>query len=472
MTDQTWRGSWWIAGEEVDAQPGTLTISPFGEIKLDLVGGFDLSIRTPLEGGYSISALDRRPPLVYGLCAEMKITLVDCQTIHMSGAIFGTPQHHELTASRALVGTHLSDVDSAEFAQVQLQIENLFPWLQINSLEQRIDIDGECASAHILKSSPLTAKVDEWEIEAWVWSKGFHFEYERNSASVIGEVEAYLTIRPSRPVSYRGFDDVSKALMDLITLASGEASGIISSTLIHVETTEVRVGPEPKDVRDMPISVQSFGQHVHKAKPDAAPQSSRNFRFTCASSSFQELVERWIPLRLSALGGCNVRFGLDYARPGFTETRLLSIAIAAEAFHRDLYGDSSRMPEAQYRLLKRTLLAALIDSEERDWLASHLHNDGDTYRSRILALARSPLESATSVIIDDRDQWADDLVKARNGLAHTAGAQAGTFDIFLLTEQTIFLIDLVLMHELGLSGDVLTAAANGNEFLASLRRDR
>ena len=469
MGDQLWRGTWWIAGEDAEPQLGTLSISPTGKIKLDLIGGFDLSVQSPIEGGVAISALDRRPPLVYGLCASKKITLVDCQTSHLTGAFIGIPDYHQLTAGRALVGTHLSDVDAPEFLEAQFRIENLLSWLQISGLEQRIDVDGESASAHILRSEPLKAAVDGWEVEAWVWSKGFRFEQHRNTASVVGEIEAYLTVKPDHPVSYRGFDDIAKALMDLITLASGEASGMIGSTLVHVDTTEIRVGPGSSDVRDMPISVDSFGQYVHKSRPDDAPQTAHRFRFTCATASFSDLVALWIPLRLRALGGCNVRFGLEYSRPGFTETRLLSIAVAAEAFHRDIYGDPARMEKQKFRKLKDTALGALQDPVERGWLNDHLHNDGETYRNRLLDLVERPASIAVDLIIHNKAKWADDLVRARNGLAHSAGTNAKTIDIFALTETTIFLLDLVLMHELGLSEDTQVVAARSNEFLSSLQ---
>ena len=55
MCNQLWRGIWWVAGENAEPRPGTMSMSPTGKIELDLIGGFDLSVRTPIEGGVAIS---------------------------------------------------------------------------------------------------------------------------------------------------------------------------------------------------------------------------------------------------------------------------------------------------------------------------------------------------------------------------------------------------------------------------------
>lgn len=58
-----------------------------------------------------------------------------------------------------------------------------------------------------------------------------------------------------------------------------------------------------------------------------------DFRFTCDDISFEDAIPRWLTIREEAETACNVFVGMQYARPGYTETRLLLSAITAEGFH-------------------------------------------------------------------------------------------------------------------------------------------
>lgn len=451
-------------------QPGVLTVAADGDVTLELIGGFDFSVRTATDDGEIIGLGEQTTPIVQGLCAGVKVTLVDVVTTRIEGMQFGhgTSNFHRLAARRALVGMHLDDVSAPVFSSATFRYENLLVWLNTHGLEQKVTGDGDVATARIVKTEPRVAHVEGWTVEATLWSSGFHFETRRDTASLVGETQPYIDVTAPSPVSYLGFDDMSKALMDLLTLASGEACGVITSSLASTETREIRTGPNPDDSTAVPITAEVYGQYVHKSRPDDKPQNAHRFLFTCAAKPFSELISQWIPLRAKAIAGCNVLFGLLYARPGFTETRLLSTAVASEAIHRDLFGSATPIDPFHFKSLKQTMLDTISDNSERDWVNARLHNN-PSYLDRLLDLAERPSQPAVNEIIPDRAKWARSLRDARNGLAHNANGSAGTVDIFALTETTIFLLYLVLMKELGLSDEIQLKAAQDNELLASLR---
>ena len=473
MTERTWHGHWWIPGREDDGrQPGTLTVSADGEIILTLVGGFDLSVQTALEDGSMAVSIHGEPvPLLLGQCESVEITLVDCYTKHSRGVFgFGTPTFHVLGAGRALIGMHLMDRDAPVFKSAHLTFENLMTWLQTNGLEQSADYDNKSATVQFTSPEILEAEVAGWRIKASTVFSGFQFRERRGKASVEGDARPVIAVTSDHPISFNGFDDISKAFMDLLTLASGEASGVISTVLVRQRPT-VHSGDDGEESLLYPKTIDVFAQHTHSPRPDASPQESRRFLFTCEDMPFDKLVAAWLPLRMKTLAASDVLFGLQYARPGFTETRLLSAAVAAESLHRTVYGSAPAMSESRFAALRETVLEALDDPDDQLWVKERLHNQL-SYKDRLLDLANRPAPEAVDRIIPDRAQWAKELRDARNGLAHTGSGADVTFDMFDLVEVTIFLLYLVLLKELGLSDEVQIKAVRQNEYLSSLRSRR
>ena len=145
---------------------------------------------------------------------------------------------------------------------------------------------------------------------------------------------------------------------------------------------------------------------------------------------FAEIVPAWLNLRRGAPEACNVFFGLQYARPTYTEARLLLVAIVAESLQKGLARPSNERPRER------------------------MH-----YRDRLRDLAGRPDEEARRALVPEVDAWVGDLVDARNTLAHTGNDYDADRDIFVLEWVTSSLITLALMAELGMATDVQLRAA-------------
>jgi len=212
-------------------------------------------------------------------------------------------------------------------------------------------------------------------------------------------------------------------MTDLLTLASGEASGLIEWMLTHRDrdTFYERDG----SAYEWPVSVESIGRRTYTATPDDPAVPEHRFRFTCRDVPFEELLPRWLTLRQKLNTACNVFFGLSYARPVYTETRLLLAAIAAEELH--------------------TSLEPVVSGKS-------------SFKHRMRSLATRADPEALGAIIGDVDAWASRITRARHGLAHS-GNDTHDEDLFRLEWMTVGLISLVLMAELGLSAEVQLRAA-------------
>lgn len=429
-------GQWWLPETPEDRVPGRLVIGGDGSCTLELTGGLDI-----VDGTMNWDA-----PRVLGLAEGARVTLLNCHTERMRGGFLTRPEHyHQLHVRRALVGAHVN-ADGAVFTSARIQIENLTTWLAFPIAERSSESHGDDYRATVSSAHPVQVEADGWSIRAESLVQPFQVSTTRERDLVSSEITAYLFLRPASSTTVEGFDEIALRMMDLVTLASGRASGLIRTTLFHENNLEY--ADADGSVLRVPVEVESYGRRVHTPQPDAQGVAGHQFRFTCNDRPFDALVREWMRVRRTAAAACNVFFGLSYSEPTFTETRLLMTAVAAEALHSSLYGDATTMTKEHFTHLRDTVLAAVDDDADKQWLKAALRN-APTFRERLQALAGVPNREAVEELIDDLDDWARRLVRARNGLAHS-GDENGDPDIFRLQWVSSGLITLVLMQELGL----------------------
>lgn len=440
-------GHWWVDGDVENVRSGRLVIEDDGSCRLELTGGVDLGVR---EVGQPYR--DRVAPRVYGVAEDKAVTLLRCFMIHARGG-FGEPVFQRLSVQRAVVGVHISG-DGEQFRAALVRAENLTSWLRLPGLTRDGRIDDRRYEAVVEQADSLRAVIPGWEIEGRNLVQPFQRESSHERDLISSEIAAYLVLRPESPVALDAFDRIVAGMLDLLTLASGEPCGLISLTLID-ETDNVQQDRDGSELR-YERQADVYGRRIYSAQPAAPAPPDWRFRFSCEDTSFSELVPKWIDLRERAESACNVFFGLLYARPVYTETRVLLSAIAAESLHDALLTTPPDMAAADFARLREKLLAVLDSEDERRWVKRELRNR-PTFKSRLNTLFAVPSAEATDLVVADRDKWMRDLVIVRNGLAHEGGATAE--GLFELEWATTGIITLVLMSEIGLSATVQKRAA-------------
>ena len=290
---QILRGRWWLPADRENAQPGTLTISDQGDITLDLVGGFDLSIRTPLKtGGLAVSADERPMPLIHGRANNQDITLQEAWTRKSTTYGFGfsnRPDFHSLGANRAFIGTHIKPDEPAVWQGAWVQLENLVTWLGTESIRQSAEIQRE--SAQFAAVPDQSVVVQDWTYTAVKRHGGFNFDLRRGDASVVGMTSTRLRIDAPSPCTIETLDEHVKAFMDLLTLAAGTACGVISMSVIPAQAP-TSADSRPQASNDIPTYVR----HIHQAAPLAPAPAPHEWRFTCDDTPFEDLVSKRIPM--------------------------------------------------------------------------------------------------------------------------------------------------------------------------------
>lgn len=427
MSITTYRGHWWLPGLPEHVAPGQLVVEDDGRCTLELVGSLDLRTAAVLEHPDDPEAKairQERVSVVHGLVRGRPVTLLNCFTVAMDGTSHAGRSRTDLRVQDALVGAHVAP-DEPAFRSAIVEIENLTGWLGVDEQVSRDSkADGETATLERLDD--LVADIDGWTITARRTPQPFHVDVSHRRANVGSHIAAYLVVRPPEPRPASDYHTVVLELMDLLTLASGRPCGQISLTLIHRDNQTTPDGDGTP--LEWETRVESFGGRIHTAEPDATGPHHWDYRFRCTDHPFNDVVPAWIRLRRRAGDACNVFFGLQYARPTYTEARLLLVAIVAEALSTGLDGVNALTNKA-------------------------------SYRDKLRALAALPDKQALKSIIPDVEAWALELHRARNTLAHTGNDDAER-DIFELEWSTSSVLCLVLMAELGIVEEVQRRAAS------------
>lgn len=421
-----------------------------------LIIAFDGAVRLELSG--SLMRFDETVPVIWGVAEGLAVTLMTCTALDHRGLGPGPGgEFQSVRAQRAYVGTHFHPGD-AIFSSARISLENLTGFLAAPVVNRMVDGDRLGLVAAV-SDHQATAHHGGWKITARSHATTFGSVETRAKTTVSTTVTPYLHLTPREPVAVDAFSGLIQHLSDLMTLASGEASGLISTLLT------VAADPESEQVAsealerfvELPATVHVYGRRIHTASPDTEGTSFHAFRFTCQDLPFEEVIPAWLAIREQATTACNVFFGMQYARPGYTETRLLLSAIAAEGFHAAFSDTTKHMSDEEFEVLRAKVLSAVEDDGDRGWVDSALANRM-SFRRRLRALARIPDRDARSRVVSDVESWAGDVVAARNALAHTGNHRLDT-NPFTLERMTTGLLTLVLMDRLGLSANRQQRAA-------------
>lgn len=461
-----WRGYWWLPSRPGEAVPGILQQDENGDVKLELVGGFDIHVYTPMGPGMQSISNKYDFPLILGTCGSNAFTLLDCYAANTEGGLLSrNVVRQTISARRGLRGIHLSDPDQEVFKSVTVSLEYLLGWLRQTTLEAKIELNDWTwtgnQSAASTPVDPLRATFAALQIEASVRFNQFQIQDtpRANQRRLSNREWAELDIESSKPGDFASFDGIVKALSDLMTFVAHAPAGLLYEHLWAIDDS----GDSNADLS----RVEVMGRRIHHPRPLPNETAHVEYLFTADDLPFAEVIPRWLALHERTWLGCGMLFGLRYIAQGYTSSRLLTVATAAEAIHRGLRPDATRLPTEEFEVMRAQVMEAFPKTTEgkriRSFLSDFLFNDM-RYKDRLLALAAIPDGDAVQTLIADVPKWAKYVKEWRNGMAHGERARIGPESrmIFDALEVTYALLGLVLMSELGLPVERQREAAGAN----------
>jgi hypothetical protein len=466
MADREWRGQWWLPDKPDDVMPGILTRGENGDVLLKLIGGFSNTVLIPVRE--TATAISYEPefvdefPIILGNSAGEPFTLLQCNPLHTGGG------KQDVQVLRTLRGIHLNEPDEAVFDSVVLKIEYLLGWTRTTTMKRTVELgNGNWTGKQTATTAPaedLTATHGGHDYILSVRFNQFRVEdrSRANERSLANGEWAELTVKSPQPTKFREFDRITKAVMDLMTLAAHEPAGVIEETLsLTPPNTNPSLG------RRISTNVEVIGRHIHQPKPGSRETVDAEYLFTVDDVAFADVLPRWLDLHERTWLACSTLFGLRYIPQGYVTARLLAVATAAESMHRELCPEAMRLPAKEFEALRTRVMAAFQgkDTEAkatRGFLNDVLYNEM-RYKDRLLALAAMPDQEAVGRLIGDVPRWAKYIKEQRNGMAHGDRERIGSDKAsmaFDALEVTFALLGLVLLNELSLSLEVQRRAAS------------
>lgn len=465
MADREWRGHWWLPDKPDEVMPGTLIQrEEDGQVLLKLIGGFSNVVLTPVsrrgEAVTHVPEFIDEFPMILGKGEGHLFTLLQCNPIHSGGGL------QDIKVLRALQGIHLTEPDQEVFDSVVLKSEYLLGWMRAGALKRTVELDNGHWTG---KQSATTAPVDDLTVthggNEYTLSVVFNqFQIQdrhRANERFLANAEwATLTVKSSQPVKFRRFDDIAKTVMDLMTLVAHAAAGVIEETLWFTPAGDHTTAGRR-------TSVEVMARQIHQPKPGPNEAANAEYLFTLDDIPFAEVLPRWLDLHERTWLGCSTLFGLRYIPEGYTTARLLAVATAAEAIHRGLFPDATRLPPERFDELRGRVMGAFSGNAAeakatRVFLNDVLYNEM-RYKDRLLALANIPDQEAVGTLISNVEKWAKYIKDERNGTAHGDRHRLSLDEatmVFDALEVTFALLGLVLLKKLGLPPEVQRRAAS------------
>lgn len=459
-----WTGHWWLPEEPDRTVPGVLRYDPDNGLELSLIGGFEerLLRRT---GDQSFAELEgTKPwPLIMGVADNKEITLLDCLPISSRAYGVGMDAPHKQTVSAltCLVGVHLEGDDIGVFTSALVSVENLTLWSDSSVFTREYGLrNGRVDGRGTLSVKPLDEPFVVVDGIAMTLAHEHTLPYFVESrGQTIGRMRDSVFVRfnPEEQISLAAARELATILQDLVSLATHRASALLWLRL-RMPPRE-RDYPEGYPVRDREVA--AYFQDTVRGDFDAKAVKHQAVLFTCGHIPFEEIMPRWWHVREKYQAAANMVLGLHYAPARYVEGNLLTAVGAAEALHRALDVEHTRMPAEDFKALREALVDAAPD-EHRSWVKGTIRND-PTLRERLHGLAGLPDAEAMSKLVPDVEMWAGTATKARNDLAHTGMTPRQSLEELNATVGvTTAVVVMNLLEALGLSGERQREIVNSN----------
>lgn len=199
---------------------------------------------------------------------------------------------------------------------------------------------------------------------------------------------------------------------DLLSLATFMPCAVLRQTLIPDER---KLATDETARRE----VQMYEQSLVRGEPSEPAVQPWDMLFSLSDIDFGVLLPKWAKVRDLLRPTCNMVLGLKYIPEGYLETKLLTVAGAAEVMEGALARGLNRplpVPKDAYKVLREELLC-LAPEQYRDWLDKKLYN-APSLQDKLKLLVEQLDEEIIDRLVPNVELWARRTTIARNDLAH------------------------------------------------------
>ncbi|WP_141098978.1 ApeA N-terminal domain 1-containing protein [Mycobacterium avium] len=470
-SNQEWFGYMWSADQPDVFRAGHVSYRPDDGLRARLLGGFDNPIQRAINGTFD----------------EVPITLGDCIATSTEMRGLGPSaviRRQDIEPGILLYGIGLPDPSEACFSAVDLEIENLSSWSAHRDITFNFELGDRLAGPaerpargrvrHILRkvfarrppegrppAHPASTGLVNWGVEGrpsaelraetgdiTVELRRSHIlpSWDDHRDRIVARVVARSVLRFSstRLWTAQECQEVARLAQDLVSLATFSPCAVLRQTLI---TDEQKLASDDTARREVHLY---SGQLVRGAPSEPAMQPA-DMLFNLSDIDFEVLLPQWVKVHDMLRPTCNMVLGLKYIPDGYVETKLLTVAGAAEVMEGALAHGLNRplpVPRDVFKVLRKELLD-VAPQQYRDWLDKKLYN-APSLQDKLKLLAGQLDHQIIDRLLPNVELWARRVTKARNDLAHRGESKdVRAEEMSAIVSVTVAVLIVSLISQLG-----------------------
>ena len=348
------QGYFWLPNSPNEKLPGTLFISKFGEVSVDLLGipgDYVTEINKIMNGEHE--QIDR-------ICGIVRkggyVTLTNCRYHSVNTQMGGGVDEILINAETAFIGGAFGEQELT-FTEYDFWLEGLSEWLNMSGIDTNFDLSTKSGTIEYHLPEPI----------AHVLSDGttLSFEFAGTGPPLLPAFPPtdvritqtpYISLKSSVPQHIEYFNSKAITLSRFFSLAVDEEVQIQSVKII----TTARLSND-QTVGTYPIRVYcNFPAAIDK-NADIKPHRIL-FRYADVSN-LDEMINSWLSnYKTDTFANALDSFFLSRSNsPMSLQSRFLNLCQSVEVIHRRMFPGERIIPKQKFRHLKDPLLDFLPD---------------------------------------------------------------------------------------------------------------
>ncbi|ESQ15552.1 MAG: hypothetical protein N838_29000 [Thiohalocapsa sp. PB-PSB1] len=183
------------------------------------------------------------------------------------------------------------------------------------------------------------------------------------------------------------------------------------------------------------------------------------------------LVDKWFHTINDIPMVCSLYSSVKSIREQYLEEEFLSVAQAAELYHRSRF-NSVILPREEWREKTRLIIDA-VPASEKEWLRAKLEwSNSPTLQNRLEELLDA-LEPTTSLFVADKLEFARTVKNTRNYFTHWDSRNkkkaASRANLYFVSETLMYLLAACLLVEIGFTSQKVAELFSRNHRIHNFR---
>jgi len=467
LNELEYQGKWWLPEAPEEIIDGTLKFIPVRGANLNLNGAF-MSIEDINRGfierdivlGFS---LDGKPLTLYR-CSDVSKTL-------------SAPGYHvsEIRASVLFVGVHFEKSDNIKFQSISIRYSYLDEWINKTGFDRLQLLPDQNSKIYgIDMNYRLPEAYQVGSVNEFIIKINF-------SGPIVSYLPEKFSVAHETQISLKSLNEEAKSFESYIKIFS-----LIESFLSFAVMNPVY----PIYIRGNRSSENSLIKIFYKL-PDIPTSSERLqpqdmlFTFNDISEELGTCFENWIE-NFELLEPVNTLYFDTIYNPRIQlKNSFLSLVQAIESYHRRRYGGKYQTDtDYQSGIYKKLVEIVHSSSLDKTFKEALVNPDGIGGKLKYLNEYSLPKRlkdlhrehnNVASLLIPDRKRFARDVADTRNYLTHYDETLRGKAkqgkELYKITEQLKFLLEVCFLYELGLSEEKIKQLVERNQRYMFLRAE-